>query len=104
MCRSKAGFEPRCCCTRRAKPARPDAARSRADLRAARAPWEHDCRHRVLCADRHGAEVGGEKKRSVDVDAECETFVDSAVCGIRDLRIVDGEDRVVSGSKTRGPG
>src|ERR1700680_707304 len=48
--------------------------------------------------------LAGEKKRSVDVDAECETFVDGAVCGIRDFRIVDGEDRVVSGGETRGPG
>src|SRR4029077_11846420 len=40
---------------------------------AARSGWrpEH--------VDRPGAEVGGEKKRSVDVDAESETLVDGAV-------------------------
>jgi hypothetical protein len=40
----------------------------------------------------------------VDVDTECETFVDGAVCGSRGFRIVDRNDRVIEGSKAAGPG
>jgi hypothetical protein len=40
--------------------------------------------------DRPGAGVGGKEERSVDVDTECETFVDGAVRGIWGFRIVDG--------------
>ena len=57
MCRSKAGCEPRCCCTRLAVPARPYPASSRSGRSAIRAPWGHDCRRRVRCVDRCSREM-----------------------------------------------